>query len=520
MVRKIIVFFIVAFIMILGGCKNNTVDNTLDETHIENNESENNKENDEEDSSEIVEVDDMTIKKMGDKIRITANGKSKYMSPFRHLKWLEDGEFIFSYSKNVEGKTINSFYNFNGENEEIEKLFQVDKELYDSTITYNNGLLYSNNYGFDGLYYLDPDGNTTQIAKKHGWYNISPDGKRVIINGLALDDEDDTQFKRYIFDIEKNSLIETDFIPDMDYVFSNIAATWSPSSIHISSQKGGKEDSLRVVNAIENIITKEITSPEDKISSVTWSPDGKKLGFLVQSKIYSKFIDSSDGEYIHYLSDKIGIYDIEKDTLIYKDLEYNLAVRSIAWNKDGKGIFVITTPLDKIDKYLDKTLDSKVEYAIKHLKLDKNQISNIFKGEAVIRWEGDIRNIDSIPIMMKDDTLVYQELQYPDFFSIVKKYNIVTEKKEELFESKNYIQNSQTSISYDGNLILNTQEGIMLIDKELEGEVLFDFNSYLEEDVSFVRGSLSPDLNNVIVNVIYDWEIDKKNFMDIVNIKK
>jgi len=400
MLKKILFTILLIVALSVTGCRGTEVEDIS--SGINEDEDGNNQETNEEGTKENEELKGFKIDKTGKNTKIVFENNDYFRGPRYSVKWGNGDNFIFSSQYSNNDNISNIFYNFNIYKGSIDKLFNIDGEMWGAgeIVEEGNEIIYSHN-GFDGLYSLKKDGIVNQITKAQSWFHFSPDGKRIVINGIPADGSDDSEYKRYIYDVEKGLLEESSLIPNMDYVFSFIAARWSPDSIHISSQTGDKENRLTIINGAKNSLEKEIIIDDSLISFPIWSPDGKKLAFMVQTKDKGQYIIEGEELYF-YMSDKIGIYDTEDNSVSYIDLDDQLTVNSPIWNEDSKGIFLQTVSTKMADKIIDRSMEGqkKIEINFNYLDLYSRKTINIFKNEAIM----DYYNIPSVihPIELHD----------------------------------------------------------------------------------------------------------------------
>lgn len=456
-----------------------------------------------------------TVDNSENKIKILFDSKSKLQPSFYDVKWLNNTNFAYKcYSK--DGMN-NRYYEFNTLTKEIKQTFNLDGEYYWQTLVNDGqGLIYSND-GFNGLYYLSKNKESTKIMDSQRWYNISPDGRKIIINGSPTKDSTQEHFQRYIYDIESGALILNESIPDMDYVFSYLAARWSHDSIHISSQETDKSNSLKIIDTVNNKVKKEIIIDGAIISYPCWSTNGKELAFLVQSEQNSGYVlEGEDTNF--YLSDRVGIYSTEDNSLKYIDLKDSLAVNPITWGIESSGFFIDTVPKSTADEILGRTHDSEIneKYAMNYVNVSTEKVKEIFKIKIDMYYNNIL--VTTVPLKMQDDgTLLYYESNELDGeISSVKAFNRDTGEIIEIFESKSYIQQI---FEKDDKLVVISQDGIYDIDKDLKHETVFSFDTYNDEGLSYIYTSVSPDKERAIVGVEYIHGSPKESFFELIDLK-
>lgn len=512
MVKKFLLVILLILSLSVTGCRGTDVEDTNSEVNEDKDEIVQDTNDDLED---MEELDGLRVDKSGENTRIIFDNKGNFRAPIYNVKWENGNNFVLFHRYFKDNDVRNQIYNFNTTNKTIDKLFEIEGELWGLLELVKGGseVIYSHN-GFDGLYSLNQDGAVNQITKAQGWYHFSPDKKRIIINGIAADGSEDSEYKRYIYNTEEGLLEESPLIPNMDYAFSGIAATWSPNSIHISSQTGDRQNKLTIINGVENMVEKEILIEDSIISFPNWSPDGSKLAFLVQSKDKGRYVLEGNELYF-YMSNKVGIYDTTDKSVSYIDLVDELTFSTIMWKKDSQGLFVETVSTKMADKLIDKTGEGSktIEANFKFIDLNTNKVINIFKKDATYEYYN--IPIIALPIELYDNNKLLYYTFKEDSYSI-RVFDLEKNEDTEIFEDKYY---------YDGRwyqaeegIIFVTNKGIFLINNSFKVTMIVDYDLYRENDVISIDASISPDHKKAIIGVEYQPDSGKKNFLEIVDL--
>lgn len=433
---------------------------------------------------------------------------------FYSSKWLDDNKYVFQHSV----KEHNTFYIFDTESNELEKTLDLLGEYWWIDVVDNgNGVIYSED-GFDGLYYYD-NKEPTKIMDRQSWYNISPDRKTMIVNGFPAD-SDGTEYKRYIYDMKSKELKHTSLIPDMDYVFSYLAARWSPDSVHVSSQDYDKSHILKIINAVENKVKKEVSKEDAIISFPSWSPDGENLVFMVQSKGKEDyFLVGEDMGF--YMSDIIGVYNIHNNSVEYINLGDNLTISNISWDINGKGFYFPTVTVEDAKKILNNKGEDKiiegyidVKYTLNYFALNKNKSQKILESDIFRYYNSILLRIQPLNIY-NDDTLIY--IFDNGEKNILKAYNTKTQEDVVLFEFDDWISIQQAFIK-DDVLVFAFDNGIAYVDKDLKLDIVIDFKKYIGHDLAFIYFSASPDFKKAILGVEYYPDSNEENFYEVLKL--
>ncbi len=512
----LITFIIIALLMTSCGKKteqpidgenisqDNTIDNDNENTEDKNIDGDNNTLTQE--RPLVLNLDSRTRLLMGD------NAEKGLM--FYSSKWLDNNKYIFQHSV----RRDNAFYIFDTESNKLEKTLDLTGEYWWIDVVGNgNGVIYSED-GFNGLYYYD-NKEPIKIMDRQSWYNISPDGKTMIVNGFPAD-SDGTEYKRYIYDIKSKELKYTSLIPDMDYVFSYLAARWSPDSIHVSSQDTDKSHTLKIINAVENKVKKKITKDDAIISFPSWSPDGKNIVFLVQSKGKEDYFLVGE-EMGFYMSDILGIYNIHNNSVEYVSLGDNLTISNIIWDVNGKGFYFPTVTIEDAKKILNKNGEDNavegyidVKYTLNYFALNENKFQKILDSNIFRYYNSILLRIQPLNIY-NDDTLIYS---FDDGEKhILKAYDTKTQKDVVIYEFDDWIGILQYYIK-DDLLVLAFNNGVAYVDKELKLNIAFDFKKYTRDKPTYAYFSPSPDFKKAFVGIEYYPGSNEENFYEIIDL--
>lgn len=447
--------------------------------------------------------------------RLVFNREKDSMSFIYQVQWTSDEEIIFYYKTSTETKETNTFYNFNTSSNSLEKRFDIEEKIWGGDVVNGGKSLIYADYGYNELYNLNENGTIIKIAEKLSWHHISPDNTKIIINGILDGQDSDEELKSYLYDIDDNTLVERSDIPNMDSVFSYIVANWSPDSTHIVSQNGDNDNSLSIINVVENKIIDKIKIQDAIIPpSPAWSPDGNKLAFMVQSKGNQEYTFDDGFMYI-YMTDKIGIYNVENQSVEFYNLGKKLTINnSIRWQDNSQGVIVQTIELDLVDAYLStKPFEDEIlPISFDYIDIDPNKdISTILRDD--IRKYEFYQHNKYFAGLYNDSILVYIETIEDQY--IINFLNIEDNSKAQINDNNGHLERIYNS---EEGLYIVTMNGIFFIDNNLEHEQVVDFNSYLKDEVITVDGFLSPDFTRVAIQVECDPTSLQKDFIEIIKL--
>ncbi|MGO1367826.1 hypothetical protein [Senegalia sp. (in: firmicutes)] len=442
------------------------------------------------------------IKKNGNSIYLKANLDT--INPITSLSWLDKNTLRFNYTfedENIE----NIIYDYSTKEEKIEAKFNIKGIIWEWAKANKDGIIYSND-GFNGLFYMDNKEKETKISKKQEWYSISPDGKKVIVNGVPNDKGDRNE--RFIYDLEKNKYELANYIPDIDYVYSYIAATWSPDSTHIVSQEPGNNSRINIIDANKGI-EKKINIDNSILTLPTWSEDGKKLTFLIQSNEYKDYV-INDLEIQYFLSDKIGIYDVKTKKIKIIDLKDKLTTSRVHWSRDNEKIIVETTKAENAQKLLEDDwtqIKAKIEYINIKTKKRKEVL------DSGIDMTDDYPVHQITPIKLFSNNI----LLFMDSNKDIRSINITEiDKKDIITKEIGYLYSYS---EYKDNIYMISDEGIYISDDNLKIKELINFQEEYGENTLNVDAKISPDYKKIVLYVQYDIDSNDKTFIEIKKIK-
>lgn len=478
--------------------------------------------NDQEDTVSNDHINKKGIEVIFDKeksnIRIATSRNDASISSIYQVKWTNNEEIFFNYKIANEYNETNVFYSFDISNNILEERFDIEERIWDGHVA-NEGksLIYSSD-GFNGLYSLNDDGTIVKIATKQSWYSISPDNTKIIVNGIPDGQDSDKQFIRYLYSIDNNTVLELSDIPNIEYVFSSIAAKWSPDSTHIVSQNGDNENSLNIINVIENKIIEKIKIQDSIIPPFPmWSPDGKKLAFMVQSKGNREYT-FDDGHMYVYMADKIGIYNVEDGSVEFYNLNGKLTTdNKIQWQNNSQGVIVQTIEQNLVNMYLsEETLDGEVlAISFDYIDVDSSKdISTILKDD-IRKLGGFYEHNKYLAGLFNDKILVYTEIKDNQY--IINFLNVKNGSLTQLSDNGGHLKKIYNS---EAGIYAVTMNGIFFVDNSLNHELVVDFSPYLKEEVIGVDGFISPDFTKAVIQVECDPTSLQKDFIEIISITK
>jgi len=443
------------------------------------------------------------IEKQGDKTYIKSRLES--INPITDLYWTNNNSFSFNFT--FEDENIkNIIYKYNSKNENLEKTFHIDGTIWELKRASEEGIVYSND-GFDGLFYMKGKDKKIKISESQQWYNVSPDGKKVIVNGTPRESNLESN-ERFIYYLENDKFKVADYIPDIDYVYSYIAASWSPDSIHIVSQVPGRDDIINIIDINEGI-EKELTFGDSKLTLPTWSHDGKKLAFLIQSSKYDEYI-LNDLEMNYLLSDKIGIYDTETKEVKIINLEAKLTTSRIYWAQESDSIIVETAKIKKLNNIINRSV-KKIQGNVEHISILNEKKHTILEDQIDISEDYPVHKIT--PLKLFDSGIFL----FMDIDKDVKNINIMDINKGKIL-SKNIGYVYDISINRNDIYII-TDEGIFIANENLKISNLINFKENYGENILNVDANISPDYKKIALYVQYDMNSRDKTFIEIKYLK-
>ncbi|WP_130806353.1 PD40 domain-containing protein [Senegalia massiliensis] len=512
--KKILLLFcIITIVLIISltldkkdieGIKNIIVIEKEDEEISKNNkEKENEKTKDYKKENEENRDKKIYIEKQGDKTYIKS--KLESINPITDLSWTNNNSFSFNLT--FEDENIkNIIYKYDSEKQNLEKIFHIDGTIWEWKKVNEEGIVYSND-GFDGLFYMKDKDKKIKISESQEWYNISPDGKKVIVNGIPRKSNVENN-ERFIYYLENDKFKDANYIPDIDYVYSYIAASWSPDSIHIVSQIPGRDDIINIIDINEGI-EKELKFGNSKLTLPTWSNDGKKLAFLIQSSKYDEYI-LNDLEMNYLLSDKIGIYDTETKEVKIINLEEKLTTSRIYWPQESNSIIIETAKIKKLNNIISRSV-KKIDGNVEHISILNENKDTILEDQIDISEDYPVHKITPLKLFNNGIFL------FMDIDKDVKNINIMDINKGEILsENIGYVYD----ISINKNdIYIVTDEGIFVFNENLKISNLLNFKENYGENILNVDANISPDYKKIALYVQYDMNSKDKTFIEIKDLK-
>lgn len=530
--KKIVLILLIIVTLFMTSCEKKLKDAINSENTSQDNTTDNDNENKNTEDKKIEDEKTDTLSKempmiedTGNGFRILVGNTGDYGLPFHGIQWLDNNNLAFYNNKKLDEDSESqalesSFYTLDISNKILTKKLSVTGEYWWKDIVDNGeGIIYSED-GQNGLYYLNKEENI-KIMDKQAWYHISPDRQKIIINGIPAE-SDETEYKRYLYDIKSKELKYTSLIPKMDYVFSYIAAKWSPDSIHMSSQESGAEDTLRIIDIVKNQIKKEIMQEGAIISEPCWSPDGKNLVFIVQSKDKKDFFIPGE-EIGHCMSDVIGLYNTESNAVRYVNLEDDLTVSAITWDIEGKGLFIPTASTESGKKILDKInngsneagyIDEKI--TMHYLDIATDKVISTLETNAYLAFYN--LSVHSFPLSLyQDENLIYLSNEDENVF--LRAYNINTKEDSIIWDvTDNEYAFMNKIFMRDNNLVFASGDGVFYIDKDLKLNKVKDFSEYGAKGPVHIYLDTSPDNRKAIIGIEYMQDSKEESFYEIVDL--
>ncbi|WP_160196407.1 TolB family protein [Senegalia massiliensis] len=512
--KKILLFFCIITIALIisltldekdiEGIKKIIVIEKEDEENSRNNEEkENKKTKDSKKENEENKDEKIYIEKQGDKTYIKS--KLESINPITDLSWTNNNSFSFNLT--FEDENIkNIIYKYNAEDQKLEETFHIDGVIWEWKRANEEGIVYSND-GFDGLFYMKDKDKKKKISESQEWYNVSPDGKKIIVNGIPRNSNLESN-ERFIYYLENDKFKDANYIPDIDYVYSYLAASWSPDSIHIVSQIPGRDDIINVID-INKGIEKELKFGDSKLTLPTWSHDGKKLAFLIQSSKYDEYI-LNDLEMNYLLSDKIGIYNTDTKKLKVVDLEGKLTTSRIYWTQESGSIIIETAEIKELNDIINRNV-KKIDGNVEHISILNEKKHTVLKDQIDISEDYPVHKIT--PLKLLENGLFL----FMDIDKDVKNINIMDINKGKILsENIGYVYD----ISFNNNdIYIVTDEGIFVVDENLNISNLVNFKENYGENILNVDAKISPDYKKVSLYVQYDMNSEDKTFIEIKDLK-
>lgn len=456
-----------------------------------------NKDKNEDNSSK---KDNIIIEKQGESIYL--KGQSKEINPITSLNWFDSNIIRFNYTYQGDGGIQNNIYDYNISQDKLNLKFNIEGILWEWKRAHKNGIIYSND-GFNGLYYIDSNENNKRITERQEWYNVSPDGKKVIISGIPTESEK-KEINQFIYHMDKGKLQEVNYIPRIDYVFSYIAATWSPDSTHIVSQIPKINNQINIIDINEGI-EKEIKMEKDILTKPMWSNDGKKLAFLIQSEEYKEYI-FDDLEMSYYLSNKIGIYNTETKKTKIIDFKNNLTTSPIYWSEDSNGIIIETARKKDIES-LFKNSSDKIYGDVEYIDTNSGNKRRILEDTLDLSEGYPVHKVTPIELF-ENNIFIFR-----DNDKNIKSINIMDLEKEKIInEEIGYLYDYSRK---DNDIYLISNEGVYTIDNKLNINNMIDFKSYFGESILNVEVKISPNYEKILFYVQYDQQPSNSPFIEI-----
>lgn len=447
----------------------------------------------------------LTLTKMeGNTIIVSSN---KILDSIRSIKWRNENIIRFNHVNETTKSISNMIYDFDIAKDSLKKMYDINGSIWGYNIVNDEkGIIYSK-HGFNGLYYKEFNGKEVQITTKQNWYKISPNGNQIIISGVAKESTNENM-KRYIYDIPKNKLTEVKDIPSMNYVFSDIAAKWSPNSVHIASQKKSNKNQINIINSSDKIIEKEIKINNDLISDSKWSPGGNKLAFLIQSEEYEDYI-IDDVERNYYMSDKVGIYDVNSKEIKVIDLKGRFTTKQFMWSKNSQGIIIQSVKKDDVNQLveLDNKSNKDIEGKLQYIDINNEAIKEILKDKIFIKNGYPVHKIRPIELF-ENNLLIYADedkgLKTIDIMDLGDRKTV----SNDIGFLYKYYKN-------DDNIYMISDRGIYIVDEKLTLKNIMNFNSYYKDDALNVEAQLSPDFKKVALNIEFKEHTSKNSYIEI-----
>lgn len=508
--KKLLIIFSLITLLLIFSLSIESDDSEIEDIPKEEIEVEEDEGNEEEsiDEESSNEKKDKDSKKLGN-IYLEEDEESTYLrfsseaiNPITSLKWSDNNSVNFNYSYEGENGPQNDIYNHTIDGDKIDLEFNIEGIIWDWRKLDNNSIIYSKD-GFNGLYYVDDKGNNKRITESQEWYNISPDGNKIIINGIDVESESKRN-NRFIYNIDKDEIQKTDYIPDIDYVFSYLAATWSPDSTHIVSQIPKVNDQINIID-INKGIEKEIKMNGSILTRAKWSNDGEKLAFLVQSEEYKDYI-FSDLETNHHLSNKVGIYDTTTKDIKIIDFNNKLTTSPIYWSEDSEGIIIETAQKNNVKELLESSLD-KIDGEVQYINIDTKSKKVILEDSVDLSSGYPVHQITPIELFQNNLFI------FMDSDTNIKSINIIDLGKEKKISEKiGYLYDYSRK---DNDIFLISDEGIFTINEGLNINNIIDFKSYYGEDVLNVEVRISPNYDKAAFYVQYNQNSLNRPFIEI-----
>lgn len=512
--KMLFIFSFITIILILSLTLNSKDIEQLSKIFVSEKETkkEENKKHEGEKEDNEQEIDEEQQKDNGnDKIYIEKNDDSIYLksnldsiNPITALSWIDNSTLRFNLTfedQNVE----NIIYDFNIKQQKMEPKFHISGILWEWEKANKDGIIYSND-GFNGLFYMDNNENKIKISETQEWYNISPDGKKVIVNGIPIGSGNKKE--RFIYDLEKDKYKTADYIPEIDYVYSYIAATWSPNSTHIVSQKPGNNNTINIID-INKGIEKSININDNILTLPTWSEDGKKLAFLIQSDKYNEYI-INDLEMNYFLSDKIGIYDTQTKKVKTINLKEKVTTSGIYWSKDNKSIIIETAKAQNIEKLL-KDNWAQIKSEIEYIDIQSKKRKVVLESGIDISEDYPVHKITPIKLFSNGIFL------FMDSDKNVKSINIMEIEKNEIITKEiGYLYSYSEG---KNNIYMISDEGVYIADEKLKIKELINFKEDYGENTLNVDAKISPDHKKIALYVQYDIDSSNNTFIEIKDLK-
>ncbi len=474
-------FLILCFlVVILGitGCETKTEPIQQDKPAVQENE---------EGASE--EIDEITIEEIDKGIRLSL--KEKWKRPITYFTtWENDDVVTFLYEHFKGDLQKNELFRLDLKNKKLDKLLEVEGDLWNGAFDpVSEKFVYS--IGLEELYVKDLHDESRKIMDNVNWYNMSPDHQYIVLSANS---------KQYLYHVKTDHLIETELIPEMDYIFSNLVADWNIDSIHISSIPNGQGSLLNVIDARENKLAAGIDLKDAIISYPKWSPDGKHLAFLVQSPEYSEYIFEQPELYF-LMSDKIGILNIETHATEYISLDEQLIVKSLQWKSDSKGLFFETASIDSCKKIMDSELENKeISVTVQYMEIGKD-IKAVLDFVKKIQYTDVYSSV--FPLDLINDDFIYSG--YFDDKEYLMKRNIENEKIDVLYEEIGYID---SWCSLENLILFSTSSGVYHIDQSFNVDLIYDTSEYTDIPL------ISPNCNQLMIT----HESEDENYLEFITL--
>ncbi|MBS4539073.1 hypothetical protein GOQ27_11410 [Clostridium sp. D2Q-11] len=448
-------------------------------------------------------MDNIYLEKEGDSIYLKSS--SNNINSITSLEWFDKETIAFNFTYQEKGESKNSIYEYKTSQNKVDIKFNIEGMIWEWKRVNKNAIIYSND-GFNGLYYMNNNGDVEKISERQEWYHISPDGNKVIVNGIPAK-SDKSENERFIYNIDKKHLQKANYIPDIDYVFSYIAATWSPDSTHIVSQIPNVNNQINIID-INKGIEKEIKMDDTILTSPIWSNDGEKLAFLIQSKDYEEYIfDSIETNY--YLSDKIGIYDTKTKKIKVINFKKNLTTSEIYWSEDNKGIIIQTAKIKDIQKNLISPTEN-IKGEVQYINIETED--NMIVLEDIVDLSEGYPSHKITPIELFENNM----FMFRDGDKDIKSISIIDlDTEKTINEDIGYLYDYSRQ---EENIFLISDEGIFTIDTDFKVNNIMNFKSYYGEDILNVEVRISPNHEKILLYAQYNEGSSNKPFIEVRNI--